>query len=260
MLFAFLDPAQNAADLLVPAAPFVPAGAFLVGVVGPFEDVHVLPHCLIIGVEGILGAAPLIEAGQGLARNADTGGQGKQVVFTACMILRGAENIGPEGLRAPIHAIEGDIRARQPCGGGIALGIGQSQSVGTVAAHREPRNIGILPLGRNAGEQIAADEGQLFPDEGAPFAPVLHIGIPAKLGGGHNHGDAHFIGIPLDGGAAAPDGMIVAHAVEQIENGIGGVAHVGGIHADQPRRANGLRQDHVHGRAAAQGCGKKGNL
>ena len=82
----------------------------------------------------------------------------------------------------------------------------------------------------------------------------MHIGIPAQLRRGHDHRDAVIRGIALDRGSALPDGVVVAHAVQQIQHGVFAFS-ANALHADL---AVGLfGQNHVHLLAHPQHIGEK---
>ena len=75
-----------------------------------------------------------------------------------------------------------------------------------------------------------------------------HIRVIAEPGGGHYHGQALFRRVALDAGAAQPDAVIVAHAVQKVERGAAGGRT--SVHADHSLRVFG--QNDIEFRFAAQ--------
>ena len=118
----------------------------------------------------------------------------------------------------------------QPADGAVLFGIGKTDGEGTGAAHGKPGDEIVFPLFREV-EHGAELLGQLFRNEGVVFAAVGHVAVAAVLGGGHDHCKAIGGNIALDGGAALPDGVVVAHAVEEIKRGA--CSNCFSIHADK---------------------------
>ena len=136
----------------------------------------------------------------------------------------------------------------------VVFRIGQGQRQGSVAAHGVARDVVVLPPGAHAGEEGAADLRQLLADEGAVAVSEGHVRVPAQIGGGHDHGQSVLLGVAFHGGAAGPDGVVVAHAVEQPEGGIA-VSRVAGIDADVA--AGPLGDHHVHRHAHSEDVGEE---
>jgi hypothetical protein len=65
------------------------------------------------------------------------------------------------------------------------------------------------------------------------------------MGGGHHHGDSQLADIALDGSPSLPDGLVIAHAVEQIH---GLVLPLGALslHANLPLGLLGQQHVHIH--------------
>ena len=143
---------------------------------------------------------------------------GEQVVEGALYIIFGAEDVEPQvvavGLGAYVHCVH---RAGEGCAFGEHMAGSQSALQRAVAAHGEAGDEVVLALVGHCGEEVAAYSGQLLGDEGEIVVADMHVGIPAQMGGGHYHGDALFGSIPLDRGAPLPDGVVVAHSVEQVQ-------------------------------------------
>lgn len=95
------------------------------------------------------------------------------------------------------------------------------------------------------GKHAAHGVNQFIRNIVKPTFAGVGVGIETQLGGGHYHGDVHFIGVAFDGCAPLPDGMVIGHAMEQKEGFDVSFARLG------------FRQDHIRLHAAAQHIGIK---
>ena len=239
--------------MLVPILPGVRAGVLLVGVVEG------------VAGQGLEEVARRVRGGDGevlAALGVEDARAGEVFVQYA---LRGAHYVllgaleGGEvrGAVGDHHArgalgIVGDVafdRARgQAADGRVVLGIGKADLHTALAAHGQAGDEVVLAL-VGQREHGAHDGGQLLGDVGVVLAAVLHVRVGGQVRVGHDHRKTQRRGVALDGGAALPDGVVIAGAVQQPQRGVL-VAGGNRRHADLPGGA--LGQDHVARNAHAQ--------
>ena len=189
-----------------------------------------------------------------------SGQQAAQVVLGTGEIASRPDPLGEMAgvqLQAQRRGIQRPGEAR---GGGEALRMVQGQLERAEAAHRQAGDEGVLPSSgdaEGAGDQLR----QLLGDEGPVRLPHRFVGVEGAAHLGHHHGDALLGRVPLDRGAALPDGAVIAEPVQQVEHRhaargpcIGACLPVGSFH---PNPGRGLRQKHHHRGAHAEGFGEE---
>ena len=136
---------------------------------------------------------------------------------------------------------------------GEPLGLAQRPLQRPVAAHRQPGDEGVVATGRHPEERT--DElRELLGQERPVAATARLVGVEAAMHLGHDHRQTQRCDVPLDRGAAQPDRVVIAEAMQQVQHRRHPVTLAPG-HAD-PRRGL-LRQDHGHRRAQTECLGEE---
>ena len=221
---------EGVLDVLVPVGPIVVAIEFLV-FMGEVKGLEVGVEFAILLEEEVICAAVKAEGGAEVW--GAVFGEGEGVVGAVLPV--GAEDglefgeLGGEIFGAGLGFVEGSEEGTG-VGGGAAEEVGEFEGEfdGAVAAHGEAADDAAFPA-RNGGKN-SVDEGEDVFDDVVFVGEAggrRGVGVPAAGGAGHDDDHGEGGGVAFDGGAAGPDGVVVAEAVEEVEDGEGAGAGVG---------------------------------